>query len=706
MAERALHLRLVPPLPPPAAPADDGALSALRSLPVLAGAADGVLRALVGRGAASLRELARDTVLDGPGGAICFVIRGQVALGLFDRAELARRRACRQRDAVAGEEEGSLLPPPPLAHVAAKNLALFLPGDHFNRGRLGAGGAGELVVPYSLSPAAVLLVDEEALGELAIAAPEVERALAASIARAQRRLGAVRGVKQEILDFYLRNGMSVAGPMVRVRQLDLCIDCMQCEEACEERHGARRLTLGGFHLGMLDVVYSCRSCSDARCLPPCEHDSIKRDARTGEIVIDHAKCIGCSLCSLSCPYGAIEMVNVAEPEQASFNPVFRARMVKAGALAHGPGTGRAAPARRLASKCDHCAGYAEQACVSACPTGALIEISPLAVFRERDQQPGRRPLEILPVEPFVTTGKVKDGGLARIRHRRMSAALWILGLLAWLAIAGEVALRRFAPELSVSFRLLVADGHDAGVALMNVSYLAGSELALTCGYLGTALLVLSMAYPIQRRFGWFRATASNTFWLDVHLMCGTVGPLFILLHSALRLDTWVSIPFWSMAMVVVSGVLGRYLYTLVPSLAHGHDLELLDHHGALAALEATHPAAAAAARRALEREAARARHAAREVGLSALLLWLLADDLGRRWRVRRCRAELAGVAPRAVARDAARRLGRVFLLERRRAIAPRGQLLLRGWKRIHVPFTLVLFVTMAAHIALAVEFAF
>jgi Fe-S-cluster-containing hydrogenase component 2 len=73
-------------------------------------------------------------------------------------------------------------------------------------------------------------------------------------------------------------------------------------------------------------VYTCRTCADARCLTPCEHDASKRDAATGEIKIVEERCIGCSLCALSCPYGAIDMVNVAEPELASFRRAFKARL--------------------------------------------------------------------------------------------------------------------------------------------------------------------------------------------------------------------------------------------------------------------------------------------------------------------------------------------------------------------------------------------
>ena len=228
---------------------------------------------------------------------------------------------------------------------------------------------------------------------------------------------------------------------------------------------------------------------------------------------------------------------------------------------------------------------------------------------------------------------------------------------------------------------------------MNVSYLAGTQLALTCGYLGTALMALSMAYLLQRRFGWFHKTATNQFWLDVHLMTGTVGPLFIVLHSALRLTTWVSIPFWSMVAVVLSGVLGRYLYTLVPSLTSKHDLAILAHRRAITELAADHPAAGDYAYQVMDREARRS-EAAWQIGLVPLLGWTLADDLRRRWTRRRDRRALGRLAPRKIARQIARRIDLVVVLERRKELAPRGKALLRSWKRVHIPFSIVLLGTI------------
>ena len=686
--------------------APDPSWAVLRGVSVFRDAGDPVLRELIRAQLVHPVELPRDTMLEIPPalqGALCFVIAGQISIGVFDPAALAERGR-QQRDAALGEKDGTLMPPGPLARTARQNLALFGDGELFNLDAVAQVGGDDRLAAFSLSRAVVLLIAGEAVTWLAGAAPGVEQAVASALGKTNARLRSVTGIKHEILDFYVRNGLSVAGPTVRLRQLDLCIDCKQCEEACEDRHGAQRLTLGGYELGLLDFVYTCRTCSDARCLSPCEHDAIKRDAATGEVLIHEDRCIGCSLCALSCPYGAINMINVAEPDMDTYNPAFKARLDKTGKLAFGAGKGRKAQARRIANKCDHCAGYGDQACVSACPTGSLIEISPATLFRERPEPTGtrRQRLDVLPSEPFVDGLAIHDSGAARVRTRKLSLLVWIVGLGAFGVVFAEVMLRWFRPAWSVSFHLMRLEGTDAALAAMNVSYLAGTKLALACGYVGTALMVLSMAYLLQRRFGWFGKTATNQFWLDVHLMTGTVGPLFIVLHSALRLTTWVSIPFWSMIAVVISGVLGRYLYTLVPSLTSKHDLEILGHRRAITELAKDHPAAGDHAYQLMDREAQRSARAW-EIGLVPLLLWVMADDLRRMWTRRRDRRALARMAPRKIARQIARRIDRVVFFERRKELAPRGKAILHSWKRVHVPFSVVLLVTMLAHIAIALR---
>ncbi len=694
----------VPAAPPPHATV----IAALRKLAAFREASDGMLAQLLADGWGTAVSLPRDHHVEMPAGAppdtLCLVVAGQVSIGVFDPAAL-EARGRQQRDAARGEKDGTLLPPGPLARTAKQNLALFSEGEVFNPGAFPPSEGDEKIVAFSLSSVLVMFLPARALAWLTRTAPAVEQALRERLALTAARIRSVTGIKHEILDFYLRNGISVAGPTVRVRQLDLCIDCKQCEDACEERHGTRRLTLGGYELGMLDFVYTCRTCADARCLSPCEHDAIKRDATSGEIKIVEDRCIGCSLCALSCPYGAINMVNVAEPEMPSFSPQFKARLEKGHKLAYGPGKGRKALARRIANKCDHCAGYGDQACVSACPTGSLIEVAPGPLFQERPEpvQKGKRKrLHVLPSSPFTEGLRIHDSGEARVRIRKLSWLLWFLGIGAFLAVFAEVMLRWLHPTWSVSYRLLRLDGLDPAIAEMNVSFLAGTKLALTCGYVGTALMVLSMAYLLQRRFGWFSKTATNQFWLDVHLMTGIIGPLFIVLHSAMRLTTWVSIPFWSMVAVVVSGIIGRYLYTLVPILTSRHDLSILEHRRAITELAMGHPAAGDYAYQIMEREAARSERSW-QIGLVPLLLWVMVDDLRRMWARRRDRWALRKLAPGRVARRIARHIDRVVFYERRNELAPRSKAILKSWKRVHIPFSMVLLVTMLLHIAVALQ---
>ena len=107
------------------------------------------------------------------------------------------------------------------------------------------------------------------------------------------------------------------------------------------------------------------------------------------------------------------MVEV-EAEAPTFKKEFKARLEKKDMLKFGPGTGRIARARRIANKCDHCVAYGDQACVSACPTGALIEINAYDLFRERSPAMAqlartgfdhdltkKERREVLPVMPFT-----------------------------------------------------------------------------------------------------------------------------------------------------------------------------------------------------------------------------------------------------------------------------------------------------------------
>jgi len=46
--------------------------------------------------------------------------------------------------------------------------------------------------------------------------------------------------------------------------------------------------------------------------------------------------------------------------------------------------------KKVAIKCDLCAGYSDQACVQACPTGAAVRIQPTKFFGSTEEILQRR----------------------------------------------------------------------------------------------------------------------------------------------------------------------------------------------------------------------------------------------------------------------------------------------------------------------------
>jgi hypothetical protein len=180
-------------------------------------------------------------------------------------------------------------------------------------------------------------------------------------------------------------------------------------------------------------------------------------------------------------------------------------------------------------------------------------------------------------------------------------------------------------------------------------------------------------------------------WFDFHMMAGTVGPMFIILHSWWKFDTWVSAAFWSMVIVVLSGLLGRYLYTLVPALSSGGELEELDHERAFQAARPHYPVPMAEIDRELNVQRAKAQAVATSTSLLRAMWWLIFQDIGRipKTFARRGRLAQLGV-DRRTRKDLARRAGRMIVIARRQVVAPKAQLLLHSWKKVHVPFTVIL----------------
>lgn len=161
-----------------------------------------------------------------------------------------------------------------------------------------------------------------------------------------------------------------------------CIGCFTCEVACVVAHNGNRpgaLTPENF-LPRLKVVKEwnistpvlCRQCEDAPCANACPNNAIIHAKDSIQVLQE--KCIGCKTCAVACPYGAMDIVTRVVYDER--NPL-SGHTVKA-----------------EAQKCDLCEGRAEgQACISACPTDALVLMTHESVESMKQKKRQRAALE-------------------------------------------------------------------------------------------------------------------------------------------------------------------------------------------------------------------------------------------------------------------------------------------------------------------------
>jgi len=95
------------------------------------------------------------------------------------------------------------------------------------------------------------------------------------------------------------------------------------------------------------------------------------------------------------------------------------------------------------------------------------------------------------------------------------------------------------------------------------------------GILGTLLILIGVfSYIGRKKKKFLPRVGALKYWLEFHIFLCSVGPLLILFHTAFKFGGIVSISFWSMVAVVLSGIIGRFIYIQIPRTIQGRELSL------------------------------------------------------------------------------------------------------------------------------------
>ena len=92
------------------------------------------------------------------------------------------------------------------------------------------------------------------------------------------------------------------------------------------------------------------------------------------------------------------------------------------------------------------------------------------------------------------------------------------------------------------------------------------------GIIGGSMMLMMFIYSLRKRFKLFRKWGKLPTWLNYHIFLGIAGPILVTFHTALKFGGLVSISYWSMVAVALSGFIGRYIYIKIPHHVSGKEI--------------------------------------------------------------------------------------------------------------------------------------
>lgn len=229
------------------------------------------------------------------------------------------------------------------------------------------------------------------------------------------------------------------------------------------------------------------------------------------------------------------------------------------------------------------------------------------------------------------------------------------------------------------------------------------DIGLGYGFIGTAMMLVGVAgYSARRRVRWLQRAGKLKTWLGVHIFLCTMGPFLILLHTTFKFGGLVSIAFWSMTAVVLSGVFGRYVYVRIPKTLNGQFLSLKAIEERRTAMLEVIGERSGLSEPDVQRILAVARRPAPR-GFAAALTQSLWYDLTESRHNRSIQRLLAakGVPPKARA-AAARLFTDEVQLEHQVALLTPFQRLFKYWHLFHMPLAIVMLLIVLVHVSVAV----
>jgi hypothetical protein len=231
----------------------------------------------------------------------------------------------------------------------------------------------------------------------------------------------------------------------------------------------------------------------------------------------------------------------------------------------------------------------------------------------------------------------------------------------------------------------------------------GKYFSVILGWIGVGLILGTNFYIIRKRVALLNGLGRLQNWFSVHLMCGLLGPTFIILHANFKVGGLVAISFWSMMIVAVSGVLGAYFYIQVLEQKTELNKEVQHWERVLRKMRDRYAPTVQDVQLVEVKQQALAFAgvfmAPEDIGIGSLPMILIRAGLSDFKLLFSDPPSLPGMPSksRIVLSNYATATRKIYLIKP-------FQLMLGYWHTFHVPFTVVMYIAAAIHITVALLF--
>jgi hypothetical protein len=106
--------------------------------------------------------------------------------------------------------------------------------------------------------------------------------------------------------------------------------------------------------------------------------------------------------------------------------------------------------------------------------------------------------------------------------------------------------------------------------IRQIDFAPGSDVGYRFGLAGALMMLALLVYPLRKHVPWLRDIGRLSSWLQLHMILGICGPMFILFHSGFRISSLnAGVAMASMTIVASSGIVGRFIYGRIHSSLSG-----------------------------------------------------------------------------------------------------------------------------------------